>query len=164
MALVYSAATTITIDPSSLATDSAFLGGRESTQIDNTSNLYLDAQVYATFMVGTTPTANTVINMYFWGSYVSLGTTALDVLDGTDSAETITNAGVLQTVLALGGQALVSATTSNVAHPIRVRSVASVLGQAVLPPFWGIYVAHNTGVNLNATAGNHVVKYVGVTW
>jgi hypothetical protein len=166
-ALAYSAggsATTITFDPSSLATSSTFIAGRESTQIDNTSNLYLDAQLYVFMTVGTTPTANTVINLYLWGSYVSLGTTALDVLDGTDSAETFTSAGVLQSVCALGGQALVDAATSNITYAIRVRSVALALGQLVLPRFWGIYGAHNTAVNLHATAGNHVAKYDGVTF
>jgi hypothetical protein len=164
MALSYAAAATITIDPSSLATSAPFTAGRESNEIDNTSNLYLDAQLYATFMTGTTPTANTVINLYVWGSYVSLVTTPLDVLDGVDSAETLTSAGVLQSVLALAGSCIVDAATSNVAYPIVVKSVANILGQKVLPPFWGIYVAHNTAVNLHATAGNHVVKYVGVKW
>jgi hypothetical protein len=32
----------------------------------------------------------------------------------------------------------------------------------VVPEKWGIYVVHNTGVNLHATAGNHEVKYTPV--
>jgi len=34
----------------------------------------------------------------------------------------------------------------------------------VLPKRWGLFIAHNTGVNSNTTAGNHVWKYQGITY
>jgi hypothetical protein len=156
--------TTITISPASLATSSAFIAGRESNQVDNTSTKYVDAHVQGLVTVGTTPTANTQINVYVWASQVSLATTPIDVLDGTDSAETLTNSGVLASGLRLARQGIVLATTSDVGYPIAQFSVCRALGLDTLPTFWGLYIAHNTGANLNATGGNHVFTFMGVTY
>lgn len=156
--------TTIVISPASLATSATFVAGRESTQIDNTTTKYQHCFVQGSVMVGTTPTANTAINVYVWGSFVSLATTALDVLDGTDSAETISSAGVLGTLLKLARTANVDAATSNLAYPFSLFEVATVLELAAVPPFWGIYLAHNTAVNLHATGGNHVFTFMGVNY
>lgn len=161
MALTYSAAQTLTISPASLATSATFIAGQESTEVDNTSNVYMDALVTMLITVGTTPTANTIIQPYCWGNHVSLVTTPLDVLDGADSAESITNLGVLQSFLRAAPPGVCSAATSNVGLNMYF-SVCAVLGVPCLPPFWGIYLAHNTGVNLHATAGNHVCKWIGV--
>ena len=57
----YSSNTAITMDLANLASSSTFLAGRESTQIDNTTNKYMDALVSGQISVGTTPTANTQI-------------------------------------------------------------------------------------------------------
>jgi hypothetical protein len=159
-----SSPTTITISLGSLATSASFIAGQESTQIDNTSTKYIDAHVQGLVTVGTTPTANTLINCYVWGSQVSLATTAIDVLDGTDSAETLTNTGVLASGLRLARQGIVLVNTSNVGYPLAQFSVRRALGLETLPPFWGLFVAHNTGVNLNSTAGNHVFSFMGVNY
>lgn len=156
--------TAITITLASLATSAGLTAGQESTQVDNTSTQYVDAHVQGLVTVGTTPTANTLINVYVWGSQVSLATTAINVLDGTDSNETITNSGVLLSCLKLAGQGVVVATTSDVGHPIAQFSVARKLGLDCLPPFWGLFVTHNTAVNLNATGGNHVFTYIGIKY
>lgn len=162
VAVAYTGPTSITISPASLASSSTFLAGRESSQIDNTSDLFVDALVQGLVTVGTTPTVG-VVNVYVWGSHTSLGTTALDVLDGTDSAETITNAGVLASMLRLAGSAYVTATTSDVAYPIATFSVAALFGGS-MPRYWGIFLAHNTVAALNATGGNHVWNYTGVKY
>lgn len=158
----YSSDTTITIGLATtpLASSSTFVAGRESSEIDNTTNKYMDAQVSGKVTVGTTPTANTTIAVYVWGSDVSLATRAIDTLDGTDSDETLTNTGIL-TALKLGAAVAVPAATSNVGYPILPFSVAALFG-GVLPKFWGLFVAHNTGVALNSTAGNHNFEYVGI--
>lgn len=160
--IAYSSNTTITIAPASLASSSTFLTGVESDQIDNTSNLYHDALVQGKVTVGTTPTANTQILVYVWGANTSLATTALDVLDGTSSAETLSNSGILYTTLKLGAVITVTATTSDIAYPFAPFTVASLFG--TMPKYWGLFVAHNTGVALNATAGNHVFEYNGITY
>ena len=55
-----SANTAITFDLSSLATSSTFLAGRESTQVDNTTNNYVDALVNVKGILGHASTAPTV--------------------------------------------------------------------------------------------------------
>ncbi len=161
--IVYTGPTSITISPASLASSATYVAGRESTQIDNTSNLYVDVLVQGLVTVGTTPTINTSINVYVWGSHTSLATTALDVLDGTDSAETITSAGVLAGMMALAAVGIVDATTSDRGYYFKAFAVAQFFG-GILPQFWGLFIAHNTGVNLNATGGNHVWNYTGVKY
>jgi hypothetical protein len=155
--------TPITLDLANLASSSTFLAGRECSQIDNTTNKYVDALVSGRISVGTTPTANTTIAVYVWGSDVSLATTAIDVLDGTDSAETLTNAGILN-ALRLGFAISVPATTSDVAYEVQPFAVAPLFG-GVMPRFWGLFVAHNTGVNLRNNAVNtDGLKYVGIKY
>ncbi len=158
----YSAYGTVTISPASLASSADFTAGRESDAINNSTDLYDDVLVSGYITVGTTPTANTVINVYVYAQFDDTPT-YLDVLDGTDSAETITNSGVLQSGLRLLVSLPVTATTSNVAQPFAPTSVAALFN-GVVPKRWGLFVAHNTGVALNSTAGNHVIKYQGIKW
>lgn len=158
----YGSNTAITMDLANLASSSTFVAGRESSQIDNTTNKYNDAQVSGTISVGTTPTANTQIVVWVWGGDISLATTPIDVLDGTDSAETLTNTGVLASLVRLA-TINVLATTSDIAYPILCKSVAGALGLQCLPKFWGLFVSHNTGANLRNTAVNtNSLEYVGV--
>lgn len=159
----YSSNTTITIGVESTASSATFIAGRESTQIDNTSTLFVDAIVRSKVTVGTTPTADTSIIVYVWGSDISLATTAIDVLDGTDSDETLTNTGVLNGALRFAASVPVADTTSNVAYDMAPFSVAQLFG-GIMPKFWGLYVTHDTGVALNSTAGNHLFRFNGITY
>lgn len=159
----YSSNTSITMDLANLGTSSTFLAGRESSQIDNTSNKYMDCLVSGTVSVGTTPTANTAIAIYVYGADTSLATTALDVLDGTDSAETLTNTGILN-ALRLGASVAVPAATSDVQYIVLPFSVASLFG-GVMPKFWGLFVSHNTGVALRNNAVNtNSFEFVGIKY
>jgi len=153
--VVYPTATSGTGGLTSLATSSTFLAGYEWFVIDNTTELALDYLVQGNIMVGTTPTINTQIRVYCVASYD--GSTWPDVFDGTPSAETVTSAGVRSGFLVLACVINVDATTSNVAYPFRF-SLASLFGGYV-PKKTAIFVAHNTGVNLHATAGNHTYAY-----
>ena len=161
----YSSNTTITIglQTTPLASSSTFVAGRESNQIDNTTNKYVDAIVQGKVTVGTTPTANTQIIVYVWGADTSLATTALDVLDGTDSDETITSAGVRNGMLRLGATLDVDSNTSNRTYYVAPFSVAQLFG-GNMPKFWGLWVTHNTGVALNSTAANHAFSFNGVKY
>lgn len=155
--------TSITMDLANLASSSTWVAGRESNEIDNTTNKYVDAHVSGSVSVGTTPTANTIIAVYVWGSDVSLATTAIDVLDGVDSAETLTNTGD-RDALRLGATISVPATTSDLAYPVLPFSVASLFG-GHMPRFWGLFVAHNTGSNLRNTSVNtNAFKFVGIKY
>jgi hypothetical protein len=157
----YSANTTITMDLDGLTSSSTFVAGRESNEIDNTSNKYVDALVQGKVKVGTTPTANTFINVYVWGADTSLATKPIDVLDGTDSAETLTNTGVLYSALRLGASISVLATTSDVVYNIAPFSVAELFG-GVMPKFWGLYVAHSTVAALHASDNTDFFSFNGI--
>lgn len=158
----YSSNTVITMDLASLATSSTFVAGRESSQIDNTSNKYIDCLVSGTVSVGTTPTANTTIAIYVYGADTSLATTPLDTLDGTDSAETLTNTGILN-ALRLGASIAVPAATSDVQYIVLPFSVATLFG-GVMPKYWGLFVSHNTGVNLRSTNNTNQFDFVGIKY
>lgn len=161
----YSSGTTITMDLSALASSSTFVAGRESSQIDNTSNLYVDAMVMGRFIVGTTPTLPCQLNIYVWGSSVSLATTAIDALDGTDSAETLTNTTVLTNGLALAKSCPILVNTSDTTYYVSPFSVRAALDVETLPPFWGLYVAHNMTAALKTDAGNtNSFLFRGVTY
>jgi hypothetical protein len=159
----YSSNTAITMDLANLGSSTTFLAGRESTQIDNTTNKFIDCSVSGFISVGTTPTANTTITVYVWGADTSLATTALDVLDGTDSAETLTNTGILN-ALRFGASIAVPAATSDLQYIVLPFSVAQLFG-GVMPKFWGLFVSHNTGVNLRNNAVNtNSFEFVGIKY
>lgn len=155
----YAASSDLSITLASLATSASWLAGAESAEVDNTTNKYLDYLVGGRVTVGTTPTVNTEIRVYI----VALlnDTTYPDIFDGTASAETITSAGVGSGFLKLGASMLVDATTSDRVYPFGPFSVAQLFG-GVLPKKFVVFVAHNTGVNLNSTGGNHVVSITPV--
>lgn len=163
VSVVYTGPTAITCGLASTATSATFVAGRESDQVDNTTNLYDDALVQGFTTVGTSPTTATQILVYVWGSHTSLVSTNRDVLDGADSTETITSVGVRDSFLKCAAIISVDSTTSDRKYEFGPFSVASLFGGS-MPQFWGLFVAHNTGVNLNATGGNHEVKYTGVKY
>lgn len=160
----YSANTAITLDISALASSAIFVAGRESSEIDNTANKYIDAIVGGRFIVGTTPTLPCQLNIYVWGSPVSLATTAIDVLDGTDSAETLTNSTVLTNSLVLARSASVLVNTSDLTYYVSPFSVAQLFG-GIMPKFWGLYVSHNMTAALKTDAGNtNSFTFNGITY
>lgn len=160
--IAYRASSTITIAPENVASSSTFLAGVESAVYDNTSNKDVDVLIAGTWTAGTTPTANTQVLVYVF-SVRDDAPTYPDVFDGTSSAETITSAGVGRGFLRLGGTADVDSTTSNRAYDIGPFSVAALFG-GTLPPKFCLFITHNTGVNSNSTAGNHVWKATGVNY
>lgn len=160
----YASAAALTITLASLATSSSFIAGRESNEVDNSSNKYDDAMVQGKITVGTTPTVNTTIQIYVYASFDDApSSTNIDVIDGVDSAEDFVTVGRRNSALKLGAAIDVTATTSDVAHFLAPFSVAQLFG-GVMPKWWGLFVAHNTGVNLNSTGGNHVLEYIGVKY
>lgn len=159
--IAYAASATITVAPENVATSSTWVAGVESAVIDNTSNLYVDAIVGGLWTAGTTPTINTQVLIYV-GSVLNDTPTYPDVFDGTSSAETLTSVGVGRGFLKLAAVLDVDSTTSNRAYYCTF-SVAQLFG-GVMPLKWFLYIAHNSGVNSNTTAGNHVWKLTGITY
>lgn len=147
----FSAVTSMTITVASLATSTAGVG-RQSDMVDNSTNRYLSALVYLKITVGTSPTANTPIYVYLIRSNADGTPIRDDAAGASDAGLTVKNAPLL-------GVITCTATTSDVAYyGIFDTSVMGPLG-----PSWGIAIVHSTGVNLNATGGNHTVNFIGVT-
>jgi len=164
MSLNYSSNTDLGVDLSSLATSSSFLGGYESNQVDNTTNLYVDAVVNIDGIVGhasAAPTVGQMIVVYVWGSDTSLATTAIDTLDGTASAETLSNAHILN-ALRYAGSATVTAATAGLTYYIQPFNVAPLFG-GVMPKYWGLFIAHNHTGALGAS-NNGLFSYNGIKY
>ena len=156
--------TAITFDISSLGSSSTFVAGRESTEIDNTSNNYIDAIVNVEGINGhasTAPTIGQQIKLFLWGADTSLATVAIDTLDGVDSAETLSHVSVLNS-LRLVEAPMVTVATANLKYYIMPFSVAQFFG-GVMPKFWGLFLSHNqTGALAASQSG--LFSYNGVTY
>lgn len=160
--LNYASWATITIAPENVATSSTWVAGVESSVVDNTTNKYVDALVAGVWTSGTTPTANTSVQIFAFAPRDGTPTYP-DVMDGTSSAETVTSVGVGLGYLKPLGSISVDSNTSNRAYDFGPVSVAQAFG-GVLPERWSLFITHNTGVNSNSTAGNHVWKYQGIKY
>jgi hypothetical protein len=150
----YIASSAVTITLASLASSTTFLAGRESTAIDNTVNEYADYHLSGKITTGTAPTAGR-IEVYVVG--LQDDATWPDVFDGTDSAETITDVNVKNSICRLAAS-IVTGTTANQAYPFGPVSVAGLFGTQVCPKKFVVYVAHSTVAALNATGANHVIS------
>jgi hypothetical protein len=152
---------TITISPENVATSSTFVAGVESGSISDVSNLDLDWLISGTWTSGTTPTANTQVQIWVVPCQtddLSSSVTWPDVFDGTASAETVTSAGILQGCARLGAVLNVDSNTSNRLYTCAFFSVAALFG-GQLPTRIVLFVTHNTGVNSNSTSGNFQFQY-----
>lgn len=147
----YSAVANFTITLASLANSAAGVG-RQSTLIDNSVNLYQGALISVNLKMGTTPTANSLIYVYLIRS--DKNTTAIidDAAGTTDAALTVVNAPLLGTLV-------VSAATTGLV----IKGLFDTRGLGALAPQWGIALVNGSGVALDATAGNHVVSWQGIS-
>lgn len=153
----------LTITLAGLATNAGgvFLAGRESTAVDNTTNLDVDHLLSGVIQVSSTaPTVSRSINIYAYAPIsVASGTpTYPDVLDGTNSDETMTSANVMNSALRFVASITIDATASR-SYTFAPVSIASIFG-GVLPKFWGVFVAHDTAQSLQSGA----LSYERVQW
>ena len=158
----------ITITLASLASSATHIIGRQSTIVDNTSNQYIDVQIFGQIEGGTTPTVDKTINIYAWAptkiasstkSYpVASGTTQLGA---TDAAATFTTYN-RNAALKLLKQITVNATTGN-QYTFYIGSLAATFG-GTMPSWWGLFVAHNTVAALDSTGSNHWIHYTGIKY
>lgn len=142
---------TITITVASLAT----AGVRESTAIDNSSNLYVDALIRAHFKLQAgTPGSDKLINIYAYGS--EDGTNYGDNATGSDAAVTMRSPSNLKLVYTL-----YTPDSGGLTYKCHPFGIAWAFG-GILPAKWGLVVENRTNITLDATGGNHVVAYRGV--
>jgi hypothetical protein len=147
---VYSSSGALTITLASLASDANLVAGRESTAIDQKdTDDAVDVLVGGKVTTGTTPTASRQIEIWLYGSYDD--TEFSGAATGSDANLTPS----VKTSMKLL-EVIPTVNTSDKTYKWGPYSVAQAFG-GVVPVQWGVYVVHNTGVNLNATAGNHEV-------
>ena len=146
----FAASTALTITLASLATSSTRDAARQSDIVDNTTNRYQKILVYVKLKQGTSPTSAR-------GAYVYLirddnnGTNhRTDGAGASDAALTVLNAQLLGVI---NNKASGAATGDNIYGEFMIDSPG---------PKWGIAIAHDTGVNLDSTGGNHWARYVGL--
>lgn len=156
---VYGSWTALACSTASLA--SSATAGRQSDEVDNTTNKFANVFIRGKITVGTTPTINTQISIYAWARLDNTPTRP-DQMGAADAARSITSVGVGRGFLKLATVLEVDAATSDRVYPFDFE-LAQLFG-GVVPDFWGLWIIHNTVAALNATAGNHVYQYQGVGW
>jgi len=146
----FAAAATITMSLASLANNTWW----QSLFVDNGTNAYMDAFVQMKVKTGATA-AGTVD---FW-LYASMdgGTSYSDGASGADAAFTPT---ATPNLVFLGSVNTPATTTSYIS---KMFSVAAAFGGSV-PQRWGLAAKNTNGGVLDATAGNFVIQYQGLTY
>jgi hypothetical protein len=141
----FSTTAAMTITLASLATSTVGVG-RQSTMVDNTTNLAQMLRIYFKVTTGTSPTANKSIQFY------------LITADKASSPNIITDgAGASDAGLTIVSAPLVCVVqTTNTSDKVYQGSFL------IRNPgtSWGIAVVHDTAVNLNSTGSNHALYYV----
>lgn len=145
------AVSAITISLASLANGA----WRQSTFVDNTlaGVDYLDAWVQVNAKTGAT--AAGTIDLWLYGS-IDGGTTYSDNATGTDGAYTATDT----PQIFLGRLQTPSVTTQ---YHSSLFSVQQAFGGNI-PPRWGLLVHNTNGGALDATPGNFLEQFLGLTY
>jgi hypothetical protein len=153
----YASPATLTMTLASLASDTNLIAGRQSTVIDNSSNLYIDCIIGGKVTTGTSPTGSRQIEVWAFGSYD--GTTYQAGAGASDANFSPTGEKTLMRLI----EVIPTDNTSNHTYEWACGSLAAVFG-GQLPQKWGIFMVQNTAVALNSTGGNHEVKYTGIKY
>lgn len=151
--------TALTITLTGLATSSTLVAGRESTAVDNTTNVDEDHLVSGKITVGTSPTGGRIEVWAYAPISVASGTPTYGKVTGSDAAVTFDSRNQVVSALRLLWSTA-SDTTSDRTYFMPPSSVRAAFGE--VPSDWGIVVIHSTGVNLNATATNHAFHYARI--
>lgn len=151
----YASSTTITCTLASLASSATV--GRQCTVVDNTTNKYIDALLTISIKTSASALANDkAVYVYLSGSEDGTNFDQDDATFGTtDAAYTINTASNLK------GPGVISCPTSAKVYT-KTFSVASFFG-GVMPRKWGFAIVNFTGQALDATEGNHIKSYTGIT-
>jgi len=125
---------------------------RQSTIVDNTSNLYSDVLVVIKVKTGASG-ASAAGNVQIFGiGTVDNGTTQTDLAGASDAAITVNSAPPIGSIPATANA------TTYVGGPF---SLAKAFGGTV-PAKFGIIIKNKTGTTLDSTEGNHAKLWQGV--
>jgi hypothetical protein len=137
---------TLTISLASLASSTTGVG-RQSTIVDNSTTRNKRVRIFGKVKLGTSPAAGAIFVYAIRGE--KTGTAfRTDNAGATDAGLTIANAQIIG----------VFATKSS---PSTGDTVYIDCAFEDPGPEWGICIVQNTTVNLDSTAGNHVIEYRG---
>lgn len=143
---IYGASSAMTITLASLASSTSGVG-RQSTLVSNisASEGAMIVRVYYKITTGTSPTVNTPILLYLLQGDAASPNITTDNAGASDAGLTVVNAPLVAVIQVTA--------TSNQTYEgsFIVRNPG---------PLWGLAVVNSTGVNLNATGGNHAIRYV----
>lgn len=146
----FAASALITITLASLASGA----WRQSAFVDNSVNDYMDAKLI--LKVKTGATAAGTVDIWFYAS-ADGGTTFSDGASGTDSAFTPTATPNLEFVTSI------QTPTATTTYVSTVKSVAAFFG-GTMPQQWGLAIHNTNGGVLDATEGNFLKSYQGITF
>lgn len=144
----YGTATAIACTTTSLASDTNLLAGRQSDQVDNTADLAVDALLGGTIATTSTPTTGSVIEIWVWGSWDN-GTTRSAAAGASDANLSLATQGVK--LMLANIHTINQDNTTARTHTFGPLSVAACFG-GTMPDHWGVFIVHNTGQTLGATA------------
>lgn len=123
--------------------------GRQSSIVDNSANLFLDALVQIIIKTGASGVSATgFISVYAFGT-VDNGTNYTDGAGAIDAGITVSAARLIGTF-----PAIANSTT----YKSQLMNVAKAFG-GILPAKWGIIVVNSSGAALDATEANHSKLY-----
>lgn len=163
MTITSRASSALTHTVASLATSSGRTVGRMSAAYDNTTNKDEEVACSALFTTGTSPSAGIVeawiVPQREDGTWPDIFTAAYS---GTDGGFTVRSRDHLRAGGALLGS-VSTLSTSDLPYVLAPRNVAQLLGVNYVRQF-GVFVTHSTGVNANATAGNHETIVLPSYW
>jgi hypothetical protein len=135
--------------------------GQESAEVDQSTDLADDILLDGIITTGTSPTASRRIRIWGWaGAYD--GSTVRRPAGVTGGNAGLTPANNYRTAFTLLHW-IDTTNTSNFGYRFVIPSLRQAFGSLYVPPRWGIFVDHNTGVALNATGGNHEIRYTILT-
>lgn len=148
-----SGGTALTITLASLSNSAT--QGRESSYVDNSTDLYVDALVTVKIKtVAGTPANEKAVYVYAYGYDGSLYT---DNVTGTDNNITPSDPSPLPL---LGVLPVPAGNVSYIGGPW---SLARAFG-GVVPIRWGIVVRNYSGLALSANGGDHAVRFLPITY
>lgn len=150
----------ITITLTSLGSSPTLVAGRESTAIDNTSNLDLDHLVSGETAIQSNATVGVIEVWAYSYTEIASGTPVYNKVTGTDGAVTFDSRNQAANALRLLWSTPTDASVAQ-SYFMPPTSVAQAFGGS-LPPYWGIVVIHNHGAALSSTAADHLFEYMRV--
>lgn len=155
MAINFRTTVNIPISLGGLASSATLISGRQADEYDNSTNKDPGGHLSGRIKVGTSPTGGQI--SLFILSRLDDTPTYPDQMGGTDAARSFTSANVL-----MGSAKQIWSvscdTTTGRNYDFDLLDPSMFCG-GILPAYFTLYLAHSSGVSLDATNSNHFIKF-----